>query len=720
MKSSVRHDVQGLRALAVVAVILCHVTGWPRGGFVGVDVFFVVSGFLITGLLLREAAATGRVSLPGFFARRIRRIAPAAVLVIAATLVTGWYLFNQPRFMSTLGDGVSALLLVSNWRFAAEGTDYFAANDAVSPLQHFWSLSVEEQFYLVWPLLVLALLAVTARASGRHRRVVMAAVLGVVVAASFGFALWQSTASPTVAYFSTLTRVWELGVGALLAVAAPLFVRLPAGLRAVLGWAGLAGVVAAFVLIDDTLPFPGPWALAPVTAAAAVLVAGVGAAPGQRYLLPIANPVTSFVGDISYSLYLWHFPVLVFLTMLLPQSLETTLIVFGVIVVVSVISYLLVEQPLHRMPVGRPAGDERAAAWARWRDRFGAQAMLSAAALVVVAIACTVTVQLSLKGEGPLQLAVPAHGVTVPAPGGDAAAEGTAPDGLVEPAPAESPEVALQAELYAAAASAEWPTDLDPSMDKAISETSSRNPAAGCFAVGSTPDAGSCTWGSGDAPHRIVLVGDSTALAYAPAFKEIAERSDGQWRVTAMGLYGCRFTQVAVQNDGSGVMDSCPQRKADAAAFIRSELPDLVVVSNAYALGNGTDRRPLSVSDLVASTLAETASYGMPGRVVYLAPPPLGADLGACYSPVTSPQNCNTGVDQAWNDFQTAMTAAVAAAGAGDHVVSALGFSCAEGYCPPFAGTVPTKYDEVHITPEFAVRIAPSIRWELAQQGLMQ
>ncbi|WP_368499424.1 acyltransferase family protein [Herbiconiux sp. A18JL235] len=745
MKSQVRHDIQGLRALAVIAVILDHVLGWPSGGFVGVDVFFVLSGFLITGLLLREAERDGRVSLTGFFGRRVRRIAPAAVLVLVATTVTAWFLFNQPRFWSTVGDAVSALLLVSNWRFAAEGTDYFSAGDAVSPLQHFWTLSVEEQFYLVWPLIVLIVVAVVlgrpsgaGAPTGRSRlRPTLGVVLAVVVVASFVFALWQSSAAPTTAYFSTLTRVWELGAGGLLAVAAPLFATMPFGARVLLGWAGLAGVVASMLLIDSSLAFPGPWAAAPVLATVAVVVAGIApagsTAGAQRHLVPIVNPVTTFVGDVSYSLYLWHFPVLVFVTLLLPASLETTLVVLGLVLVVALLSYFLVEQPLHRAPQSPrgTASEERSKAWQEWRDRFGAQAMLSGAALVVLVIAATVVVQLGVKGEGPLAALLPSAPVvqTPDAPAPDAAAgspgdkgqpggETDAGSGEAQAPASVNPEDELQAQLYAAAAATAWPGDLSPSLDQAISDNSSHNPARDCFTPGPTPDAGACTWGSGDAPDHLYLVGDSTALSYAPAFKALAEQSGGRWRVTAIGLYGCRFTQVAVQNDGDGVMQWCEQRKADVRAMIAADQPRLVVMSNAYALGNTPDRRPLSTTDLVASTLAEAASYQVPGRVVQLAPPPLGANLGACYSPVTSPQNCMTGIDQAWYDFESATRAALAAAGTGDHYVSSLGFSCAQGYCPAFAGTVPTRYDQVHLTPAYAEKVAPSIRWELAAQGL--
>ncbi|MGD8194900.1 acyltransferase family protein [Herbiconiux sp. P18] len=845
--TSRRLDIQGLRALAVIAVILDHVVGWPLGGFAGVDVFFVISGFLITGLLIRDAGRStdGRPSMRRFYAMRMRRIAPAAVTVLVVTCATAWLLFNQPRFWSTVWDAVSAFFFVSNWRFAVEGTDYFQAQDAVSPLQHFWSLSVEEQFYLVWPLLVVLLLGVVGRrASPMRRRVLLGVALGVLGAASFGFALWQSAETPAVAYFSTLTRVWELAFGGLLAVAAPLVMRLPVAVRFVLGWAGLAGIVASLLLVDSSFAFPGPWAAPAVLATGAVVAAGVGGR--QPWLFPLTNPVAGFIGDLSYSLYLWHFPVLVFTLLLLPeQTPAVTAVILGTTLAVALVSYFLIEQPLHRSPwlrgrellappeagretgrerevgvevevevepqprpqprpepepvptpvgegsrgarpvavpsgvrapaaisdrtrakalaaeaarakaraeaaassgpgaraeaatggtrfgagvrpgasagEGRSAasaspvetlGDARRRAWAEWRERFSAQFLLAGLGLVAIVVVVAVTVQLSIKGDGPLAIEVP-QGVPAAGLGGDSGPE--TDDGQ----PTANPEDAIQADLWAAASAAEWPSNLSPSMDAAISETSSRNPAKGCFEVGGTPDFGRCTWGDGNAPNHLYLVGDSTALAYAPAFKEIAEQSHGQWKVTAVGLYGCRFTDVLVQNDGSGVMDACPQRKADVAAQIASDSPQLVVVSNAYALGNGADRKPLTVNDLVASTMAQASHYDAAGRIVYLAPPPLGADLGTCYSPVKSPQDCNVGIDQTWNDFQKSFQAAVAGSGTGDHVVSSLGFTCVQGYCPAFAGTVPTRYDEVHMTPEYAVRVAASIRWELAAQGLM-
>ncbi|WP_426374564.1 acyltransferase family protein [Rhodococcoides fascians] len=212
--STTRADIQGLRMVAVLLVIVDHLFGWPRGGFIGVDVFFVVSGFLITGLLLREFDRTGSISFAGFYRRRIRRIVPIATLVLVLTTVAGALVYASSRAASIGMDAVWAFFFASNWRFAIEGTDYFNADAAISPLQYYWSLSVEEQFYFVWPAVMFAIGLLVARRSwsGILKRVLSAAVMGSIVAASFVWALHDTATDQSWAYFSTFTRVWELGV----------------------------------------------------------------------------------------------------------------------------------------------------------------------------------------------------------------------------------------------------------------------------------------------------------------------------------------------------------------------------------------------------------------------------------------------------------------------------------------------------------------------------
>jgi len=689
--SGIRADIQGLRALAVIAVIAVHVLGWPTGGFVGVDVFFVVSGFLITGLILREHDLTGRFSLANFYRRRLRRIVPAAATVLVITAAAGFFLFNRPRAIETAWDALSSLLFVANWRFDALGTDYFHSADAVSPLQHYWSLSVEEQFYLAWPAIMILAIGIATRVFRRPAatRVIAAVVLAAIIAASFTHATTESAAHPTSAYFSTLTRAWEIAAGALLAVAAPLFSRVPVALRVLAGWGGLAGIVASFLVVTDSLPFPAPWAALPVGATVLLLASGVGRA--QPWLFPLVNPVARFLGTISYSLYLWHFPVVIFVAVVLPvTSITTQVLSFAAILVLAALTYFLVEQPFHRSPLLETfAGsrENRRLAWAAWRDRFSSQFAFSAIGLLLV-----------------VAVSVVAGGVVIRGPVADTTA---AP----QPQADLSAEQQLTADLSDALAATAWPGDLSPSLDDAISRTSTNNPARACFDIGATPDFGTCTWGDDSAPNHLYLVGDSTAMAYAPAFKQIAESSGGQWRATTIGLYGCRFTDALVENDGDGVMDACPQRKFDVATTIAADDPQLVIVANAYALGQAAGGTPLSVGDLVASTATETAKYGV-GQVVSLSPPPLGAELGSCYSPVTSPQNCNVAVGQTWHDF-------AAATKAGGPWVSSLPFTCIDEACPAFAGTLPIRYDAVHLTPDYATRIAPILRRELVDLGAM-
>ena len=681
----------------MIAVICDHVIGWPTGGFAGVDIFFVLFGFLITGILLREHEATGRISLRTFYGNRMRRILPAAALVLAVTVAVGYFLFNQTRALTTAWDALSSLLFVANWRFTAVGTDYFHATATPSVLQHYWSLSVEEQFYLVWPWLLLLVLFLATRRSRTpgHGRRAVAILAAVVVVGSFGYAVWETATNPTVAYFSTFSRIWELGVGAILAAAVPLLTRMPAGARVILGWAGLAGIIGSFFVVSGSLPFPGPWAILPAAATALVIAAGVGGP--QRHLVVLTNPVSVYLGNISYSLYLWHFPVFIFLTLLLPdQTVQTTLLIVGTTLAVAVVSYHLVEQPLHSSPwlrgISRAAG-ERRSAWRSWREKFGTQFILSSMGAFVIVVVVAVSFQVHDRPLTPMAAPVASAASNV------------------------NPSVQLQADLAAAAAATAWPDNLSPSLDRAMALTSNDNPARACFDTGNTPDFGRCTWGDGNAPNHMYLVGDSEALSYAPAFKEIAEASDGQWKITTIGLYGCRFTAVDVANDGAGVMEACPQRKLDIKNAIADDDPQLVVVANAFALGQDTNRTPLSVADMVASTAAETAGYGAAGKIVYLAPPPLGAELGQCYSQVSSPQNCNTGIGQAWQAFATATAAAATASG--DFYVSSLGFSCADSICPAFSGTIPTKYDTVHMTPAYAEHVAPAIRFELGALGLM-
>jgi peptidoglycan/LPS O-acetylase OafA/YrhL len=300
----VRPEIQALRALAVALVLVYHL--WPSavpGGFVGVDVFFVISGYLITAHLLREAAATGRVAPLAFWARRARRILPAALVVLLACALATLALVSRLHWEPFLAEIRASALYVENWHLAHAAVDYLAADDAPTPVRHFWSLSAEEQFYLVWPLLILAGAARGGRA--------IAAVLLTVTALSLAWSIWATATEPQVAYFVTPARAWEFGAGGLLALAAP-----TGRSHVAASWAGLLVIAAAAFAYSPATPFPGVAALVPVAGTLAVIWAAAPTAPLTW------RPV-QILGDTSYSVYLWHWPLIVFAPIVLARAITT-------------------------------------------------------------------------------------------------------------------------------------------------------------------------------------------------------------------------------------------------------------------------------------------------------------------------------------------------------------------------------------------------------------
>src|SRR5579863_9263472 len=248
-RSGFRRDIQGLRAVAILAVVGYH-AGVPGmgGGYVGVDVFFVISGFLITGLIHDEVAGSGsrRLSFAGFYARRARRLLPSAILVIAATVAASAAVLSPLRAASVLRDGVFSSLYTANYRFASEATNYLSASNAASPFLHFWSLGVEEQFYLIWPALLVLAVLVWRRRSTRLAAFVALATVGIV---SFAVSLWLTQVNEPWAFFSLPTRAWELSAGGLVALSVPELRRLSGAVSGALGWIGLGWIVLAVVAL---------------------------------------------------------------------------------------------------------------------------------------------------------------------------------------------------------------------------------------------------------------------------------------------------------------------------------------------------------------------------------------------------------------------------------------------------------------------------------------
>jgi peptidoglycan/LPS O-acetylase OafA/YrhL len=338
-----RPEIQALRAVAVLTVVTYHV--WPEampGGFVGVDVFFAISGFLITAHLLREVAATGTLELWRFWARRARRLLPASLLTLLVCAVGTILLVPQVYWQQFLTEIGASTAYVQNWQLAADAVDYLAAENSASPVQHFWSLAAEEQFYVLWPLLILV------GAWAARRRLAIACVLVTVTGLSLAYSISETASNPAAAYFVTPTRAWEFGAGGLLALLGAR-AQLPDGARAALSWAGLATIAYSAAFYSTATAFPGWAAAVPVVGALAVIHAGL---PQARWAPSPALRLrpAQFLGDISYSVYLWHWPLLVFAPFAFvdPGLTERRIAVPVLTVLLAWVTKVLVEDPVRR------------------------------------------------------------------------------------------------------------------------------------------------------------------------------------------------------------------------------------------------------------------------------------------------------------------------------------------------------------------------------------
>lgn len=700
-----RADIQGLRALAVVAVIFDHSIHWPSGGFVGVDVFFVISGFLITGLLLREHDRTGTISFVGFYRSRVRRIIPASVVTLAATVIASFFLFNLGRAQQTLWDGIWSLFFSANWRFAAIGTDYFQSAGPVSPLQHFWSLAVEEQFYFIWPWLMLLIFVVGGKAAKWDTRVAHRAAgiaMTMIVIASFAWSMTETVGSPTSAYFSTFSRTWELGVGAMLAVFAGALRHIPDLLRPVLGWIGLAGIIGSMFMISSAVSFPAPWAAAPVLSTALVIAAGTGGE--QRFLWPLTNPVSRYIGDISYSLYLWHFPVVILLASIIPDDTVTyILFAFALTSALAIAAYHGVENRIRRSIWldYSPAAEQIRRRRLRDGRRFSAGMKWQYAGLSMLAISALVVASAALSRNGP-QPATPLvnSGALSATPSASAAA-------------ASEPEADLQGQIEAALRASKWP-EVTPSLDSLGSLNFTAEDSQGC--VEAHEGGHSCDFSGSNPAKLAVIVGDSIAVAWIPTVRSALEAKG--WTVGVLAMVGCPFIDASSQNSDEGLQAACPAQKATALRVIQEQKPALVIASNSYGIkfdGQTDAASNLELREGGLSSYFKTVSSSA-GQLVVLSPPPGAKNPVECATPFSSPGDCATTVSEDWMAVLEAERSATKQSGG--LFIDTRPWFCAGTSCPAFVGKTTVRRDGVHITENYAKMIAPQLSAALTAGGV--
>jgi peptidoglycan/LPS O-acetylase OafA/YrhL len=689
--------------VAVLTVFANHLWGWPRGGFVGVDVFFVISGFLITGNLLRTAETTGNVSFRTFYWNRVRRIIPAAMVVLALTYVASRLVFLPFRAHQVGVDSVFASVFASNWWFAHEGTDYFrAASNFVSPIQHYWSLSIEEQFYFVWPAVILAIGVVVIRRgwTRAHRLQLAGGVMAVIVASSLAWAMHQTYVDPAAAYFNTFSRAWELGVGALLATAVGLLERIPAALKPVLSWSGLLMIgVSMWLIGESAVGFPAPWAALPVAGASLMIAAGVGTEPRFQGLL--RNPVSAYIGDISYSLYLVHWPIIVIVGAVMDHSKYFHITVLALAFSMAIASYHGIEDPLRRADRESFRQLRRQIRKRRyWPKRSSQYALAGASALLVLALTGFMMRPEIYKHASPPPVVV--------------SASQTANEPPLPPLAA-----ALQDKLRDALKATEWPA-LNPSMDTVFSGTMESPDVASCHSLRAAPDPQSCTWGQATAPIKVVLAGDSVGEGYAGPLRQIALDSNGKIQVLSEAMSACAFANDAI--DRPSMPPTCAGRKQHVIDVINQTKPQVVIISNRSSdlrlVGSTKDLKPNEWGNSLRQMIQKFQASA--GKIVLLSPPPSDLDIQECVSKQSNkPADCvdSAANNRPWNAIAT-VERKVAQDVGGVWIDSRPWFCLHNNYCPAFVETTPTKFDWVHVAPVYGDKIWPVIGESFAVAGV--
>jgi peptidoglycan/LPS O-acetylase OafA/YrhL len=610
-------------------------------------------------MLVRELERDGRIAFRRFYARRIKRLLPAAAAVLLVTAVFSFLILSPLRRAEAGWDVVASALYSVNWLFASQQTDYLAPEVAPSPVQHFWSLCVEEQFYVIWPLLLFLVARAALRRGAPLRPTLLAAVAAVTVG-SFAWELHQSTANQPFAFFGTPARVWELGLGAVLALALPTVARIPAGVRAVLGWAGLGTVLVSMVVIDEATRFPGTAALWPVLGTAAVIAAGSGPRAADVRGLG-AGPVSALdvpfmrgTGRISYSLYLWHWPPLVLVGALLGRELG---VVAGTVVVVlsavpAYLSWRWIEEPFRRSEV-LVALPHRA---------FVLAAALTAAAVVV---------GLALTASGS---------------GANARYTVTESDGDV-------------VQVDPAAAREDLPVSYEDGCQQGYAATQVRL----------------CTYGDTDADRTIALVGDSHALQWVPAFVAVAERE--KWRLLVGTKSSCALTTTPIwlARDSRTYTEctSWSQSALDELA-VPGAAPDVVVLvsrGDDEAAVDGEKRSIADSADLLrdgfADTIGRFRSAGSHVVVVGNQPEPT-FDVPDCLSENSEdPGACDFDRDRL--DGMAIPSVLAAADVRATRTVDVTELVCPEVVCSPISrGTVAYR-DIHHLTATWVERATPDL-----------
>ncbi len=646
-----RPDIQGLRALAIAMVVAWHVGLLNIHG--GVDVSFVLSGFLIGSQLLAEIGKTGKVSLGKFWARRMRRLAPGMAVVVLVTIAFSWLYASPLRFRGYVTDGIYSVFSALNWRLAENGTDYFANNGTQTPYQHFWSLGIEEQFYLMAPLVLVAI-AWLSRKIFRNRALIAVALVA-IIAGSFYLSVTQTQSNQPLAYFGTHTRAWELAIGVLLALSAELLSRMNVAVAAVMSWVGLAGIIVTAMLITDQTPLPG-YAIAGPVLGAALLIAGGCANPtfGAEWLL--GRKIPDFVGKVSYGWYLWHWPLLILWPNIVGHEITTWdrlriaafSLFLATVMFYGIESKIRANQRLVTIP---------------WRGLLaGASTTLATAGALVLAL---VVVPLNLQ--------------TSPAT-----------------AASDTKTVSLDS-VKLAAGQQDLPSNVQRNLVDAPKDIAN----FGC--IDQLEDKtfklrSGCVIGDINSNRTMVVIGDSHAWQWGDAFDEVGKRL--KVKVVTITKSGCSAEDYKIHNDQLGRdYTECATWRQSAMRAIGELHPQVIVVTSRA--------RREATKEGAETTFSQLRNTG--AKLIYMTDTPHpGVNIPDCLATHTSNMAaCDRPVSEVVGYPEARAMEREVAQKYGAVVMDVLPAFCTSTTCPPVIGGRIVYFDDSHVTASYALALAP-------------
>lgn len=672
-RGSFRPELQGLRALAVGLVLIYHL--WPdhlSGGFVGVDVFFVVSGFLITGHLYRELSNTGTIRLGKFWARRVMRLLPLAFTVLLVSVITMLLLLPQTIWEMNVRQMLGALFYVENWVLAADSVDYMAADSEPSMVQHYWSLSIEEQFYVVLPIVLLGAYLLT-KWLGRNRparsfdtKKVFIWTLATITVAAFIFSVYYTNYSQAQAYFVTPTRFWEFSAGGLLAML-PAATRVPHRAQNMLGWTGIVGIVVAALMFSNETAFPGYTALLPVLGALLFIRYGSHQETAGVYWWASRKPMLR-MGDWSYAIYLWHWPLIIiagyqFEPLTWPYKIAIIILTF----VLAMVSQRWIEDPLrHAPPLKVPA-----------------RAFTFMGASMAAVAALTFVVPQALLPDTDQEVAIS------DCTGANALLNDCDETGVEDDPAIPSTQVQLE--------------DTEPTYAECV------------IPRGETDkDVSDCTLGADaeSAEYTVAVIGDSHARAWLPMLDELGKEKN--WHIQGYTKNSCSPVPLASASPDSDQVEqedseACEQFVQDSSKEIEeNENIDAVITAGSptdhgFYDDSGTTSEQLA-ADAVNDMWQEWEAAGK--EVIAIGEVPHFEELNG---PTCVENNlddaaeaCSMPVDKANEGRESVLTSATESQDSPAAFYDPTPGICDDERCYSMVGNLVTRYDENHLSADFS------------------